>query len=692
MGPAANRLIAEDSPYLRQHAHNPVDWYPWGPEALGRARVEQRPILLSIGYSACHWCHVMERESFENPAIAEQMNRLFVCIKVDREERPDLDAVYMNAVQLMTGSGGWPLTVFLTPDAEPFFGGTYFPPEDRWGRPGFPRILDAVDQAWTAKRNDIDRSVAGVREAMERLSHFSPEAGALTPSTLDAAAERLREAVDPAEGGFGQAPKFPNAPALVFLLRRAWRTGRADLLDPLLLTLRRMAGGGIRDHVGGGFHRYSVDEHWLVPHFEKMLYDNAQLLGLYTDAHLLTGDPLLRCVAEETATYLLREMRHPEGGFFSTQDADTEGEEGLTYLWTLDEIQRILGDDLAPIVSRWFQVDEYGNFAEPGSSVRRSILHVKLSLADLARVFGIDVAEAAQRIEAGRARLLAARLERIQPARDDKILASWNGLVARGLLRAGSALGNSSWVDAGADALAFVERHLRRPDSPGLFRSWKDGRARHHGILDDHAEIAAAHLDLWELRGQRTQLDRAIELASFLLDRFEDPVDGGFFLTASDQESLVDRPRTPFDGPLPSGNAVAVEVLLRLHDLTAEARFGAAAERALVLFGQALARQPLAISGLLAQLEDSVLGRCTVVVTGSVGNPLHDALLERARASYRPGLSVIAHPGDDHLLPVALQGRGVTSAAEATAWICSGTSCLPPVRSVAELGNLLNAR
>ncbi len=692
MPAAPNRLIAEDSPYLRQHAHNPVDWYPWGPEALERARTEQRPILLSIGYSACHWCHVMERESFEDATIAARMNELFVCVKVDREERPDLDTVYMNAVQLMTGSGGWPLTVVLTPEGEPFFGGTYFPPEDRWGRPGFPRILEAIASAWADKKSEIDRSAASVRAGLERFSNFAPDASALTAATLSTAAETLRGAIDGDEGGFGRAPKFPNATALNFLLRQAWRTGRADLLDPVVLTLRKMARGGIRDHVGGGFHRYSVDEHWLVPHFEKMLYDNAQLLELYADAHRLTNEPEFRRVAECIADYLLREMRHTEGGFFSTQDADTDGEEGLTYVWTLSEMNQILGDALAPLVTRWFQVDEAGNFAEPGSKVRRSILHVQLELADLAKLFHVSTEEAARQIETGRARLLAVRQQRPQPGRDEKVLASWNGLVARALIRAGSGLGRKDWIDAGAAALAFIDRHLRRGDGAALHRTWKDGRARYDGILDDHAQVAVAHLDLFENAGRQASLERALELAELLLEQFEDPENGGFFLTARDHEPLIDRPRSPFDGSLPSGNAVAVELFLRLHDLKGEARFGRAAQRTLTLFAAALAKQPLGTAGLVTGLEDSIFGRSTVLVTGDIDSKLGSALLRQARSVFRPGLSVVAHPGDDSLLPAGLRGRSVDATGEAAAWVCSNFSCSPAVRSPEELERLLSAR
>src|SRR5262245_23463927 len=487
-----NRLARETSPYLRQHAHNPVDWYPWGPEALARARREDRPILLSIGYSACHWCHVMGRESFENESIAALMNEQFVNIKVDREERPDLDTIYMNAVQMLTGAGGWPLTVFLTPDGKPFFGGTYFPPEDRYGRPGFPPVLARIAHAYRESRHQVDQNVTALMSGLERLSSFAPDSAAPSRDIVTRAAESLLSLADPEHGGIGNAPKFPNVSAFSLWLRCSVSDPGSEMGQVLRRTLTRMAQGGIYDHLGGGFHRYSVDAHWLVPHFEKMLYDNAQLFPLYLDAFVGPGEPRYRQVAVETVDYLLDDMRHPEGGFYSAQDADTDGEEGKTYLWRLEEIQRLLPPKVADVLTRYYQVDEVGNFAEPGHE-RKSILHVRLERDDLARLFSLDRTTVDRLLESGRRELLAERRRRPQPALDDKILTSWNALVMRALVRASRVLRDDRYLDAAGAAADFVERCLTRPGGR-LMRSWREGRASHDGYLDDHAFVAAAEL------------------------------------------------------------------------------------------------------------------------------------------------------------------------------------------------------
>ena len=507
-----NRLAAEQSPYLRQHAENPVDWYPWGPEALARARSENRPILLSIGYSACHWCHVMERESFEDERIAALMNEGFVNIKVDREERPDVDAIYMNTVQMLTGSGGWPLTVFLDPEGKPFYGGTYYPPEDRYGRPGFPRVLRAVQQAWRDKPTELAETTRRLLEGLEKLSQFQPDAAALDRSTVAAAAEKLFAARDVTHGGLGDAPKFPNAPAFALWLRQSAASGRADMREAFEQTLTGMARGGMYDQLGGGFHRYSVDAQWLVPHFEKMLYDNAQLAPLYLDGFVATGNPLYRRIAEETLDYVLREMTHPDGGFYSTQDADTDGEEGLTYLWRLEEIQSLLDDEHAPVLARYYQVDEAGNFAEPGATERKSILHVKLSVEEMSKLFHTDVETVQRILDEGRATLLAARRKRPQPGRDEKILASWNALAIRAFVRGACVLDAPRYLDAALRAAGFIDENLRDPNGE-LLRTVKDGVARYPAYLDDHAFLAAARLDLFEATGDSAHLERSRELA-----------------------------------------------------------------------------------------------------------------------------------------------------------------------------------
>ena len=691
MSVRVNRLAVESSPYLRQHQHNPVDWYPWGDEALERARREDKPILLSIGYSACHWCHVMERESFENPAIAALMNASFVSVKVDREERPDLDTIYMNAVQMLTGSGGWPLTVFLTPKGEPFYGGTYFPPEDRYGRPGFPRVLETIARAWRDGRDDVRRSTEQLLAGLDRLSHFDANADAVHPDTVARGAERLLQHCDPDDGGIGDAPKFPNVPVFALLLRRWQATGRSEYLDAVTRTLTAMARGGIHDHLGGGFHRYSVDAHWLVPHFEKMLYDNVQLAPLYLDAFLATGDTLYRDVARATFDYLLREMTHPEGGFFSTQDADTEGEEGKTYLWRIEEIRRLLDPEAADVVCRYYQVDELGNFAEPGHHERKSILHVKLTRDELALMFRRDRAETDALLERARRTLLAERNGRPQPGLDDKILTSWNALAIRAFVRGWAVLDDPQLLNAALRGADFVRRHLTREDGR-LLRTWKDGVARYPAYLDDHAFFAAACVDLFAATGDVRHLETARLLAGVLLRDFADTEQGGFFFTSRDHEQLVDRPKVLFDGSLPSGNAVAIETLLRLADLDDDPELRAAAETALRLFGTQMQKQPFGTAYLLGVLDDFLRGPVDVVIAGTRGAADTRALERAARAVHLPNTTVlIADPAEVAAaasLPAVLRDKHMISGV-AAAYVCRGFTCSAPVSDPTELDRLL---
>ena len=674
-----NRLATENSPYLRQHAHNPVDWYPWGDEALGRAREEDRPILLSIGYSACHWCHVMERESFENEGIAALMNRHFVNVKVDREERPDLDTIYMNAVQMLTGAGGWPLTVFLTPEGKPFFGGTYFPPEDRYGRPGFPRVLEGIAQAFRESPDQVEQNVSALMAGLARISTFAPDSAALTRDLVVGAADGLLGHADRENGGIGTAPKFPNVQAFSLWLRVGRDPARGEMREVLERTLTRMGQGGMYDHLAGGFHRYSVDAHWLVPHFEKMLYDNAQLVPLYLDAHVATGEPLYRRVAVETLDYLLDEMRHPEGGFFSAQDADTEGEEGKTYLWRLEEIQSLLEPKLADVVTRYYQVDEVGNFAEPGHP-RKSILNVRLSRADLGRLFSLDAAAVETLLDEGRRKLLAVRRQRPQPALDDKILTSWNALTIRALVRAATVLDDERYLDAARRAAQFLDERLGRPDGR-LLRSWREGRAAHDGYLDDHAFLAAARLDLYETAGDPADLARARQLADLTIQYFADHAIGGFFFTASDHETLIDRPKVVFDGSLPSGNAIATETLLRLHHLTGDESYRERVEKTLSLFAPQIRAQPFGTAALIGVLDDYLSGPIEIVVVGADSDPRTSALTRTAHSVWAPFRSVLvvdpAAPDEARPLPA----RGKTAAGSApTAYVCHSFQCSAPVR------------
>jgi len=692
MSHPANRLARESSPYLRQHQFNPVDWYPWGDEALERARREDKPILLSIGYSACHWCHVMERESFEDAAIAAQMNASFVNIKVDREERPDLDTIYMNAVQMLTGAGGWPLTVFLTPDGKPFYGGTYFPPQDRYGRPGFPRVLEGISRAYRDSRDEVAQSTQQLMTGLANLSSFEAKADAISPDTVARAAERLLQHCDPENGGIGEAPKFPNTQVFSLFLRHHQATGRPELLAAVTRTLTAMARGGIYDHLGGGFHRYSVDAHWLVPHFEKMLYDNAQLVPLYLDGYLATGEALYREVASETLDYLLREMTHAEGGFFSTQDADTEGEEGKTYLWRMEEIQRLLDPAAAEIVCRYYQVDEVGNFAEPGHSERKTILNVRLTRDELGRMFRRERVEIDAVLERARRTLLAAREQRPQPGLDDKILTSWNGLAIRAFVRGAAILDESRYLDAARRAATFVDTRLTRADGR-LLRTWRDGVARYPAYLDDHAFFAAARLDLFEATGDPAHLAAAQRLCSILVRDFADTDRGGFFFTATDHESLVDRPKVIYDGSLPSGNAVAIESLLRLSYLTGEEEPRAVAERGLRLFGGPMEKQPFGTAYLLGVVDDYLRGPVEVVVAGTRAAADTNALVRAAHAVYLPNKAVlVADPATStaEWLPEVLRDKRPVGNA-AAAYVCRGFVCSAPIVDPAALTAILRA-
>ena len=504
-----NRLVTETSPYLLQHAHNPVDWYPWGEEAFSQAQAEDKPILLSVGYSACHWCHVMAHESFENEQIADLMNKLFVNIKVDREERPDVDEIYMNAVQMLTGRGGWPMTVFLTPEGKPFYGGTYFPPEDRHNLPAFPRVLAGVAQAYREKPADVTRSTTEILSRLEQLARREPTTRPFEVSVLEKAIEGLAQHYDETHGGIGQAPKFPNTSVFALFLRYAHATGNQRYLDMTTHTLRKMAQGGMYDHLGGGFHRYSVDERWLVPHFEKMLYDNALLARLYLEGYQASGDPFFRQVVENTLAYVEREMVSPEGGFYSTQDADSEGAEGKFFVWDQDEVMRILGDEVGELFCRYYDVTDVGNFE------RKNILHPTLELDQLARLFQRDVDDITQLISQATDTLFAVREQRIKPGRDEKILTSWNGLMISAFAEAYKVLGNPGYLEVARRGVRFIQTALSREGR--LLRSYKDGHAKFNAYLDDYACFSAALLDVYEATFEPKYLDEAAALTDVLL-------------------------------------------------------------------------------------------------------------------------------------------------------------------------------
>ena len=652
-----NRLAGETSPYLLQHAHNPVDWYPWGDEAIAEARRRDVPILLSIGYAACHWCHVMERESFEDPATAKLMNEWFVPVKVDREERPDLDSIYMDAVQAMTGHGGWPMTMFVTPDGKPFYGGTYFPPDDRHGMPGFRRVLTAVHEAWTNRRAELEQQSEAIVTHIAQATSIAAQPGDPTEQTLRVALETLLGNVDAEWGGFGGAPKFPQPMTIEFLLRMHAR-GLPGALDAARLTLDKMARGGIFDQIGGGFHRYSVDRLWLVPHFEKMLYDNGQLLRLYTRAWLVTRDELYRRTALATAGYLVREMRHPDGGFYSSQDADSEGVEGKFYVWDHDEFMRVAGDDAATAAAT-FEVTPEGNWEGNNILWRPGALDA-----------GLDT-------EIGRAseRLFAAREQRMRPGTDDKILASWNGLAIAGLAEAGRVFARPDLVDAAVAAARFVTTELRSPDGR-LQRAWRDGRTSGAAFLDDHALMAGAALDLYETTFDETWFDEAVRLTADAIRLFADPA-GGFFDTGADSETLVVRPKDLFDNAVPAGNSAMAEVLLRLAALTGDDAYEQRAWACIRPLTPVLSRAPSGFGHLLGAV-DLALARAKEIAisTPASGGAAPRAMAQVVWGSYLPNHVLAVGDPASSRVPL-LAGRPVDGGA--TAFVCERFVCAAPV-------------
>jgi uncharacterized protein YyaL (SSP411 family) len=663
----ANRLAGESSPYLLQHAHNPVDWYPWGDEAFDRARREDKPVLLSVGYSACHWCHVMERESFEDPDIARLMNEHFVSVKVDREERPDVDQIYMEAVQAMTGHGGWPMTVFLTPDGVPFYGGTYFPPVPRHGMPSFPQLLQAITDAWRNRRDEVLRSGTELTRSLGQTERLRRSAQLLTDDVLFAAFQGVSGQFDERQGGTRGAPKFPQPMIWEFVLRFWKRSGNPSARAMVETTLTRMARGGIYDQVGGGFHRYSVDDRWLVPHFEKMLYDNGQLASLYLHAWLAFGSAEYRRIAEETLDYLLREMTDPAGGFYSSQDADSEGEEGKFFVWTADEMRAVVGTD-AERALRYWGLDRGTNFEG------RNVLWMP----------GEPDPEA---IAAARRRLFEARERRVRPGRDDKVLAGWNGLACRAFAEAGRALGRADYVAAAAGNAAFV---LDRMQADGrLRRTWKGGHARLKGYLEDHALVAAALLDVHEATFERRWLDEARRLADAMIDLFWDPEVEGFYDTGRDHERLIVRPRNLFDNAVPSGSSVAIETLLRLRVLTGDERYQRTALAALRPMADLMSRHPTGFGRFLCA-HDFHLG--PVVEVALVG-PTRESLAPLARevfGRFQPNRVVVAAVGGDAAHVPLLDGRQ-PAGGQATAFVCRDYACDLPATEPETLARQLEA-
>ena len=666
-----NRLAAEKSPYLLQHAHNPVDWYAWGEEAFEKARREGKPIFLSIGYSTCHWCHVMERESFESDAVAEVLNREFVPVKVDREERPDVDRIYMNFVQSSTGSGGWPMSVWLAPDLKPFYGGTYFPPDNRYGRPGFKTLLEYIANAWNTERERILESSRNIVDQLRQHSEVKAPENALgaDQASIDSAFNVFRRSYDSHHGGFGQAPKFPRPVTFTFLHRYYARAGNQEALDMSVHTLREMARGGMYDQVGGGFHRYSVDDHWLVPHFEKMLYDQGQLAVSYLEAYQLTGDPGLASVARDIFAYVLRDMTHSGGAFYSAEDADSvidpaephEKGEGAFYIWDERELRAVLGPE-ADAVIRAYGVRPNGNVdSDPhGEFTGRNILH--------------RVSDAVMSDEV-RAKLLAARDKRVCPHLDDKILTAWNALMISAFALGGRVLGEKSYVDAAERAAGFILSNMRTTDG-GLLRRWRDGEAAIDGFLDDYAFFAAALVDLYETTFEPRYLETALDLAARMLTLFTDREHGGFFSTAEGDASLVMRLKDEYDGAEPSGNSAAAALLFRLYAMTDREEFREAAARTLVAFGSRLRSTPHATPLLVCAAMNAMGSPSQIVFAGDVPD-----LVRAAHGWFLPNFVLLkANPT---LLP---KTEGMT---QPGAYVCQNFACQLPVTTVAALNDLL---
>ncbi|MCB9832769.1 MAG: thioredoxin domain-containing protein [Planctomycetes bacterium] len=675
-----NRLAAEASPYLQQHAHNPVDWFPWGEEAFARARAEDRPIFLSVGYATCHWCHVMERESFEDEHIAAFMNAHFVNVKVDREEQPDVDQIYMAAVQAMTGQGGWPMSVFLTPELEPFHAGTYYPPRSRWGRPGFDDLLQAVQRAWAETPERLRRQAGEVRRVIGAGQPEAATEGLPPRAAVATAISSMRRSFDPTWGGFGGAPKFPRSMTIQLLLREIGRRGDPDgsLMTMVRTTLERMWRGGMYDHVGGGFARYSTDEKWLVPHFEKMLYDNALLVRAYTEAWQVDHDEDWKRVVFETLDWVLAEMRHPRGGFFSAQDADSEGEEGRFYVWTRAQLDEVLGAEDGAFAARVFGVDQGPNFEG------RSVLHLPEHPRELAAALGLERAEFEDRLRRVREALYRARSTRVHPLLDDKVLSSWNGLMIGAFAFAGAVFAEPRYLEAARTAADFVLEELRRDGE--LMRRWRGGQVGLEGSLEDHAFLAHGLIELFQALGQPAHLEAARALTETMIERFGDPEGGGFYFTEEDRPHLILRLKDGHDGATPSGNSLAVMNLLQLAALLDRPDWRALAEAALAAQAGALASYPMAHPLLLSALDDAHEGptEALLILAGETEGELAAAW----RRSHRPGaVTLVLREGEREALAALspLVGDRRSPDGRESLWLCRAGVCERPISEPSDL-------
>ncbi|MEW4489719.1 thioredoxin domain-containing protein [Thalassoglobus sp. JC818] len=674
-----NRLSDETSPYLLQHANNPVDWYPWSEEAFRLAEETDRPIFLSVGYSACHWCHVMEHESFENEEISAILNESFVSIKVDREERPDVDQIYMTAVQLITRRGGWPMSVFMTPDGRPFYGGTYWPPTSRMGMPGFRDILLKLRDYWHNKKDEVETSADQLAEAIQEMAAPVFQTAKLGEETLQAAVEGLMRIADRKHGGFGGSPKFPHPMDLRFLLRGWDRFGDQEVLDVIQLTLKKMFAGGIYDQLGGGFHRYSTDAYWLAPHFEKMLYDNALLVPVYLEAWQITGDQEYETCVRETLDYVLREMTSELGGFYSTQDADTEGEEGRFFVWSADEIWQLLGDREAEIFSAAYDVSQNGNWEG------HSILNRPKPLDQVARELSIEVEELHKSLDRSRSILFEARSKRIAPARDEKVLTAWNGMMISAFAQAGVAFNESKYLDAAQAAADFFRLHMKGSGNE-LLHSYKDGRSRFRGYLDDYACLIDGLVELFQATGSDQYLEESLELADVMIAEFWDPEQGGFFYTGNDHEKLIARTKEVQDNAVPSGNGMAATALVKLAHLTGRSDLMERATSTLDSFGELLADRPQAVGQALIALDLVVGPSRQIVLVESDDEKDSSKLGEWARRQFLPRTTVLWKYQfvDSQGIPDLIAGKEMIDGAT-TAYLCEGGACQAPVTSVEDL-------
>lgn len=669
-----NHLINETSPYLLQHAHNPVDWYPWGDEAFEKAKAEDRPVLVSIGYSACHWCHVMEHESFEDEETARVMNENFVNIKVDMEERPDVDTIYMTFVQLTTGRGGWPMNVFMTPNKLPFFGGTYFPPVNRYNMPSFRQILISVAEAWTNKRDELLHSANDILGEMRRvgLSEFSPVG--LTTEQLDTAFQSFARTFDAVNGGFGGAPKFPPSMSLEFLLRYYKRTGNENALEIVRKTCQKMAEGGIYDQLGGGFHRYAVDAIWLAPHFEKMLYDNAQLIRVYLHTFQVTKDGFFKRIAEETLEYISREMLDAGGAFYSTQDADSEGEEGKFFIWEPSEIEAILGDEDAQVFNFYYDVSEAGNFEE------KNILNVNNSIPDAARALKIPENKLNEVLERGRKALFEEREKRIKPFRDEKVLTAWNGLMLAAFAEAAAILGREDLLEIAKKNANFIIENMQADGR--LLRTWKEGKAKLNGYLEDYANFTDGLVELYQASGDLKYIKEAKRLADLMITEFWDEENGGFYFTSNDHEELIVRTKDFTDNASPSGNSAAADVFLKLAKLLGDERYERFAVTVLRLTAPQIRRYPNGFGKALSAME-FYLGKVKeIVVIGEKGNELEREIYAEFLPNKVVVLSSEPVKGTD-LIPLLAERNMIDG--KPTAYVCEDFVCQRPVTTCEDL-------